>query len=89
MNLLPQTQTYDQYRAVYEQNSTWLPAVDAIAKRHRLIGTPERLALGTHVAFGIGESVVKLFCPLWQEDLIYESAALRSIGNRSQAWRKD
>lgn len=59
---------------------TWLPAVHEIAARHGLSGTRCQEALGSHVAFGIGAVIVKLYCSPWGESFQAEEVALAHIG---------
>lgn len=75
--LLPQIDSLESYRRVYSDPGTWLPAMHAIAARHDLPGTPRQEPLGTHVVFGFGERIVKLFSPLWPQDFQVERIALR------------
>ncbi len=75
--LLPQIDSLETYRRVYPDPQTWMPAMREIAARHDLSGAPRQEPLGTHVVFGFGERIVKLFCPLWPQDFQVERVALR------------
>ena len=81
MGILPEIQCEDQYSALYEDDAIWQPAVRAIAARHGLAGELERLTLGTHVVYGIGEVILKLYCPLWTKFFEMERIALESVDN--------
>jgi len=77
--LLPHVHSLEQYRALYAVDAAWLPAVCHIAARHGLPGQPVRQPLGTHVVFSLGETIVKLFCPLWPFDFPSERIALAGV----------
>ena len=77
--MLPQITSLDQYRAVYADPATWLPAMNLIAARHSLSGPAIQQPLGTHAVFGFGDAIVKLFCPLWLQDFQAEQVTLSHI----------
>ena len=81
MRILPEIQCENQYSALYKDDAIWQPAVRAIAARHGISGELERLTLGTHVVYGIGEVILKLYCPLWAEFFKMERIALESVDN--------
>ena len=81
MRILPEIQCEDQYSALYEDDAIWQPAVRALAARHGISGELERLTLGTHVVYRIGEVILKLYCPLWAEFFEMERIALESVDN--------
>ncbi len=77
--LLPCISSIEEYRHVYADRDTWLPAVTELARRHRLPGPAQRETLGTHVVFGFGDLILKLYSPLWAQDFQAERAALRHL----------
>jgi hygromycin-B 7''-O-kinase len=68
--LLPPVATLDGYRRLHGLPEIWAPAVDAICRRHGLpAGSHQITRVGSHVvALHPGESVVKLYCPLFPGD---------------------
>ncbi len=81
MRILPEIQCENQYSALYKDDAIWQPAVRVIAARHGISGELERLTLGTHVVYGRGEVILKLYCPLWAEFFKMERIALESVDN--------
>jgi hygromycin-B 7''-O-kinase len=78
--MLPHIQSRGDYRAVYTDDVAWLPAMGVICTRHGLDPAGlHRLGLGTHVLFRTGRTVIKLFCPLWEQDHPAEKATLELI----------
>jgi hygromycin-B 7''-O-kinase len=57
--------------------------VRAIAERHALAGEVAREGLGTNVVFAVGpDRVVKLFPPLWADEVAVERAGLAHVAGR-------
>ena len=55
----------------------WLPAMEVICARHGLdTAQLQREPPGTHIVFGAGPHILKLFCPLWGADFAAEQAVL-------------
>jgi hygromycin-B 7''-O-kinase len=80
MGLLPVVERREDYVRVYADPDVWRPAVWTIAERHGLeAASLERLTLGTHVVFGAGNRIVKLFCSIWGGDFTSEREALAHI----------
>ena len=79
MSILLEIRCKDQYSALYEDDAIWRPAVRAIAARHGFEGGSERLTLGTHVVYGMGEAILKIYCPLWAESFHAERIALEGL----------
>ena len=79
--VLPEIRCEDQYSALYEDDAIWQPAVREIAACHGLEGDPERLTRGTHLVYGIGGVVLKIYCPLWAASFEAERVALESVDN--------
>ena len=78
--LLPDISSEDGYRAVYPDNTIWLPAIHAICERHNLSRHDlHRPVLGSHVVYQSGQAIVKLFCPVWSEDERSERLALQRV----------
>jgi len=78
--MLPTINSRGDYRALYADDAAWLPAMQVICARHGLDPAGlHRLGLGTHVVFRTGRTVIKLFCPLWEQDYPAEKAALELI----------
>ncbi len=81
--MLPAIASLDAYRQVYRNEQTWLPALRAICQRHGLDETSLHFAPpGSHVVFWIEQDwLIKLFCPLWQEDACTETLVLRELSD--------
>jgi hygromycin-B 7''-O-kinase len=78
--MLPPIRSRDDYRFIYTDDDIWLPAMQAICSRHRLEPAGlRRLSLGTHLIFATGQTVLKLFCPLWAQDYPAEKALLEAL----------
>jgi hygromycin-B 7''-O-kinase len=78
--MLPHITCRADYVAVYADTPVWLPAMRAICVRHELDASAlRRGALGTHVVFHAGPQVIKLFCPLWEGDVVAERAVLEHV----------
>lgn len=78
--LLATIRTEADYRAVYADDTAWLPAMYVLCQRHGLeTGALRRMTLGTHVAFRSGDRIIKLFCPIWGDDFVSERACLAHI----------
>lgn len=77
--LLPAVPRLDDYRHVYDKDDVWLPAIQHLTEHHGLIGEPQRLTLGSNVVFGVGDTIIKLFPPLWTQDFDKERFALRQV----------
>jgi hygromycin-B 7''-O-kinase len=78
--LLPAITDKAEYRALYRDTSTWLPAMKAICVRHGLdVSKLRREPLGTHIVFRVGSFIVKLFCTLWSDDFASERAVLQHL----------
>ena len=84
MVLLPDINTKEDYRAVYRDVNTWLPAMKAICQRHGLDEAQlESAPPGTHVVFKVKpELYIKLFAPPWQEDFIPERLVLHKLSDQ-------
>ena len=76
---LPHIASENDYRAIFARDAVWLPAIRAICERHGLSSDLHRAVLGSHVVFQCGERIVKLFCPLWQEDERAERLVLQRV----------
>jgi len=78
--VLPTIATIAEYRALYMDPAAWLPAMEAICRRHGLeTASLQREPPGTHIVFRAGSYIVKLFSPLWGEDYSSERAVLRHL----------
>ena len=79
--LLPDVPDMAAYRKVYKYPDTWLPAMRAICRRHGL--DPDALygePTGTNAVFRVGDGPwIKLFPPLWPEDVVRERVGLHAI----------
>jgi hygromycin-B 7''-O-kinase len=75
--VLPAITTKAEYRALYLDPAAWLPAVEAICKRHGLDASVlQREPPGTHIVFRTGSCIIKLFSTLWGEDFTSERVVL-------------
>lgn len=83
--LLPNIEAFEDYKLVYRDADTWLPAIRTICERHGLDKTLLELAPpGTHIVFRAGPHLyIKLFAPLWPGDFIPERLVLRKLSERS------
>lgn len=78
--MLPAITSKAEYRALYMDNAAWLPAMEAICKRHGLDASKlRREPPGTHIVFRVESYILKLFCTLWGEDFGAERAVLRCL----------
>ena len=67
---------------IYKENKSWEPAILFLAEKHRLIGTPHRGVLGSHIVYQVGNHWIKLMAPLFAKDMDFEIAGLKSLKNR-------
>ena len=78
--MLPAIADKEEYRKVYRDHATWLPAMEAICKRHGLDPSElRREPPGTHIVFRAGSHILKLFSTLWGEDYTAERAVLHHL----------
>jgi hygromycin-B 7''-O-kinase len=78
--MLPNITTLQEYKTIYANDATWLPAIHTICARHQVdMVHLHREVLGTHVVFGTEQIIVKLFCPLWPDDFLAERAVLATV----------
>lgn len=76
--MLPTITSKAEYRALYMDSATWLPAMETICERHGLDASElRREPPGTHIVYRVGSRILKLFCTFWGDDLISERAVLR------------
>ena len=81
MTLLPSIDNILEYRKIYRDPTTWLPAMQAICE---ILGyNPDLLSFGpagSHVVFWVGsDRLIKLFCPLWKQDYEAEYTVLKKL----------
>jgi len=71
---MPELQTLEQYRAVYHDETVWLPIAREIARRHGAgPGMLRRGPDGTHIVYFMADDLVlQLFSPLFGEDITSE-----------------
>jgi hygromycin-B 7''-O-kinase len=68
---------------VYRRDDAFESAVREVAQRHALDGGVAREGLGTNVVFAIGDDrLVKLFPPLWADEIEVERAGLAHVAGR-------
>ena len=85
MALLPDSKTTeDQYRTIYRDAATWLPAFRAICRRHGLNEDSLEFAPpGTHVVFSVRPEVyIKLFFTSWRDDYVAECLVLKRLAEQ-------
>lgn len=74
--VLPPAPTDAQLDALFGQSELFLPAVEAIAARHRLPTGIVRIPVGSNVLFALGAThVLKLFAPLFHDEYVRELRA--------------
>lgn len=78
-NLLPHVASISDYRRVYGDSQIWSLAIHEIAEPHGLPGAGVRQTLGSHVVYRFGDSIVKLYFPMWFGDYRVERIALLAI----------
>ena len=80
--MLPLIDTLDAYRPIYRDVNIWLPALQAICRRHALDSSTLRQAPpGSNVVFWVDPGcLIKLFAPMWVADATREAAALHALG---------
>jgi len=75
--------TPSEYALARPRTELWLPAVEALARRHGLAGAPARFDDGSVPVFAVGERrVVKLYPPHVAGDCAVERAALLRVEGR-------
>lgn len=67
---------------MFKENQIWEPVILFLAKKHRLIGNPQRGYLGSHIVYRVGNHWIKLMAPLFAKDMDFELAGLKSLKNR-------
>jgi hygromycin-B 7''-O-kinase len=68
---------------VLRRDDAFGAAVREVAQRHALAGELAREGLGTNVVFAVGaDRVVKLFPPLWADEIAVERAGLAHVAGR-------
>ena len=78
--MLPEALPIEAYRAFRRDVDAQRPAMETIAARHGLpSGAIEPFARGTHIVWGTGRSVLKLFVPTWAEDARIEKLMLERL----------
>ncbi len=82
--LLPEIESYEDYRAIYREANVWLPAMRVICQRHGLDASQLKFVPpGTHVAFEVeGNRYIKLFAPPWRDDFVPERLVLDKLSGR-------
>jgi hygromycin-B 7''-O-kinase len=82
--LLPEVETYEDYRPIYRDAGVWLPAMRVICQRHGLDASQLEFAPpGTHVVFKAGtDRYVKLFAPPWRGDFTPERLVLHKLSEQ-------
>jgi hygromycin-B 7''-O-kinase len=79
MALLPDPEDEAHYELLWSQEAPWQRAVQTLAARHGLAGTPERYRSGTAVVYRLGEAVLKLYGPLAAGDSDVEVEVLARL----------
>lgn len=65
--LLPKIQDRDHYQKIFCENHHWDRAISFLINRHSLKGDVKRGALGSHVVYQVGDSLIPLFLQnLWR-----------------------
>jgi len=84
MALLPDINTIEDYRAIYRDVNTWLPAMRAICQRHGLDETQLEFAPpGSHVVFKVKpELYIKLYFAPWRRDFVTERLVLNKLSEQ-------
>lgn len=86
MSLLPDIKNIEDYKLIYRNIDTWIPAMKVICERHNLDVTKLEFAPpGSHVVFKVNpDRYIKLFLPLWHKDFISERLVLGKLSGRSE-----
>jgi hygromycin-B 7''-O-kinase len=80
--LLPKVDTFEDYKRIYRNAETWLPAMRAICQRHGFDASRLEFAPpGTHVVFRVDGLYLKLFAPLWPGDFAPERLVLDRLSD--------
>lgn len=79
--VLPEIASEEAYLAVYKNVELWHPAAREICRRHGLAAaTLERTATGTNIVYRVApQRIIKLFSPLWPNDILRERTALAAV----------
>lgn len=80
--LLPIVNTREQYRELFKINSMWEPAIKSICEIHKLDLNVVRSELGSHIVYKAGPYWIKLMIPMYETEMIYEVAGLKSVAGR-------
>lgn len=86
-DLLPRVASLEQYSRVYADSRVWAPAVNEIAVRHGLPTPGTRQTLGSHIVYKFGDSIVKLYFPMWFEDFSMRLVRAERHHNAPEPWR--
>jgi fructosamine-3-kinase len=82
IKLLPIISSPEEYREVFKDQSIWDPVFKAIAQRHQLSLNLRRSDQGSHIVYQAGDFWIKLMAPIYEKEMIYEIAGLKSIQNQ-------
>jgi hygromycin-B 7''-O-kinase len=82
--LLPGITTLDEYRPIYREVDTWLPALREICRRHGLdASTLDFAPPGSNVVFWVErDRLIKLFPPIFAADCAREQLALAALADQ-------
>lgn len=81
-SLLPVINTREQYYELFKSNSNWEPAIKAICEMHQLDLNVIRSSSGSHIVFKTGNCWIKLMAPIFEKEILYETAGLKSVAGR-------
>lgn len=84
--LLPQINSPEHYRELFKNNLIWEPAIKSICETHQIYyggsQSLRRSESGSHIVYKAGPYWIKLMAPVYQKEMLYELAGLKSVTGR-------
>lgn len=81
-SLLPIIDSRERYYELFKSNLIWEPAIKAICEKHQLDLNVTRSTSGSHIVFKTGGHWIKLMAPIFEKEMLFETAGLKSVAGR-------
>ncbi len=81
-SILPIINSPEHYRELFKNNSIWEPAIQWICQKHQLNHRVLRSESGSHIVYRAGDFWIKLMAPIYQKEMVFEVAGLKSVSGR-------